>query len=52
MIVAERGEYLVPVSSSVTWAQCYPDAKPPRGLENHKFWPTPEGRVIARPAED
>lgn len=37
LIVAERGEYVVPVGSSVTWAQCYPDAKPPKGVENHKF---------------
>lgn len=52
LIVTKRGSYEVPVSQAQTWAQRYPGHAPIKGMEDHRFWPTPQGWVIARPDLD
>ena len=52
LIVSKRGQYLMPVSAAQTWAQRYPDRRPLKGFEDHKFWPTPDGWVIARTSDE
>ena len=51
-IVTRRGAYIVPRKHALTWQERYPGSTPPAGYEDHKFWPTPEGLVFARPDKD